>query len=258
MMLPPRPPLIHVAQAGPGGQKGAIEVDGEHLFPFGIAEFVDRVHDLDAGIADQDVDAPQLRHAAGHAGDRPRLVRHIHRNAERLAAGRADFFGGAFAASRFRSAIATRAPSRANIKAISLPMPLAAPVTMADYPCSHIVACLLNSFAEIVVDDGSKPGHQVGLDVHTGNHFQHRERRNRRKRMMEEFERGRALPCALDGDVFAEILHQFADARALPSTCGMIFNRKLGAESEAQYLVVIERSVLEIPLTQQQPGPVRI
>src|SRR5262249_15395352 len=37
----------------------------------------------------------------------------------------------AWAASLFRSAIATRAPSRAKRRAISFPMPLAAPVTMA-------------------------------------------------------------------------------------------------------------------------------
>src|SRR4029077_5122745 len=36
----------------------------------------------------------------------------------------------AWAASLFRSAMATRAPSRAKRRAISLPMPLAAPVTM--------------------------------------------------------------------------------------------------------------------------------
>ena len=38
----------------------------------------------------------------------------------------------ALAASRFRSAIATLAPSRANCIAMVLPMPLAEPVMMAD------------------------------------------------------------------------------------------------------------------------------
>ncbi|CAJ2761620.1 Uncharacterised protein [Burkholderia pseudomallei] len=40
----------------------------------------------------------------------------------------------AFAPSWFRSAIATAAPARASSSAISLPMPLAAPVTMAAFP----------------------------------------------------------------------------------------------------------------------------
>ena len=59
----------------------------------------------------------------------------------------------ASAAGLFRSAIATLAPSRANSPAISLPMPLAAPVTMADLSLSFMV---LLSVGEMVVNDGAQ------------------------------------------------------------------------------------------------------
>src|ERR1019366_6416873 len=48
---------VHVRQAGLGRQEGAVEVDGEHLLPLCEGELLERVDDLDAGVADQDVDA---------------------------------------------------------------------------------------------------------------------------------------------------------------------------------------------------------
>jgi hypothetical protein len=38
------------------------------------------------------------------------------------------------------SAMQTFAPSRAKVRAIAVPMPLAAPVTMADFSCSRMAS----------------------------------------------------------------------------------------------------------------------
>jgi len=45
----------------------------------------------------------------------------------------------------FRSAMMIFAPSRAKVAAISLPMPLAAPVTSATLPCSFMIFLLFLS-----------------------------------------------------------------------------------------------------------------
>ena len=53
-------------------------MDGEHLLPFGEVELVERRHDLDAGVADQDVDAAEGRDRLGDAGfDLPSSVTSI-------------------------------------------------------------------------------------------------------------------------------------------------------------------------------------
>jgi hypothetical protein len=45
-----------VLDAGLGGEEGAVEMDGEHLLPLGEWKVLDWMHDLDAGIGDEDVD----------------------------------------------------------------------------------------------------------------------------------------------------------------------------------------------------------
>src|SRR6476620_4979393 len=47
---------IEVLDAGLGGEEGAVEMDGEHLLPLGEGKVLDRMHDLDAGIGDENVD----------------------------------------------------------------------------------------------------------------------------------------------------------------------------------------------------------
>ena len=78
--------LVHVRQAGARGEKCAVEMDREHLLPFGVGELLERMHDLDAGIAHQDVDAAERRDHRRHAGVDGFFVRHVHRDADRLAA----------------------------------------------------------------------------------------------------------------------------------------------------------------------------
>src|SRR5512135_2196586 len=117
----------------------------------------------------------------------------------------------ASAAAWFRSAMATLAPSRANVSAISLPMPLAAPVTMADLFWSFMSA---PSWGEIVVDDRAQPKSQVGHDVHAAEDLAHRQRRHRRERVVEQLQRRRSLPGALHRDVLHVIADELADAGA--------------------------------------------
>jgi len=73
-----------------GGEKRAVQMDREHLLPLGEGELLDRMHDLDAGIADEDVDAAER-------GDRRRNARvdrlfaaHVHGYTDGLAARRAN------------------------------------------------------------------------------------------------------------------------------------------------------------------------
>src|SRR5437879_9033409 len=92
----------------------------------------------------------------------------------------------ASAAVLLRSAIITFAPSRAKACAISLPMPLAAPVTMATLSWKRLIC--VSSFTrglgcEVVVDDFAEIEREVGNQVHTGDHLAHWQIGHRRQRM---------------------------------------------------------------------------
>ena len=75
--------LVHVLDASLGGEKGAIEVDGEHLFPVGEGEFLNRMDDLDAGIRHEDINPPKRLDRMFNAGIDLVLLRHIHADADR-------------------------------------------------------------------------------------------------------------------------------------------------------------------------------
>jgi len=101
-----------------GGEKRAVQMDREHLLPLGEGELLDRMHDLDAGIADEDVDAAERIDCRRHAHVDKVFTGDIHRNADGLAAELANLVGrdvrhrlvevgdsnlGAFARGRVRS-----------------------------------------------------------------------------------------------------------------------------------------------------------
>mmetsp|Transcript_49009 Transcript_49009/g.115128 ORF Transcript_49009/g.115128 Transcript_49009/m.115128 type:complete len:426 (+) Transcript_49009:554-1831(+) len=84
----------HVLHAGAGGQESTVQVDGNHLAPVGVAEVLHRMHDLDAGVAHQDVDAAKVLGAGPHRRVDLGLVADIHPNAKGLTPGGSDFVGG--------------------------------------------------------------------------------------------------------------------------------------------------------------------
>ena len=192
MMLPPRPDLYMCGRQALVVRKAPSRWIASIFFQSAKRELLERVHDLDAGVADQDVDAAERRDDRRDAVvDRPsRRSRPSPRRSPRRRP-RGSRAAAASAASWLRSAIATLAPSRAKRIAISLPMPLAAPVTMADLSFElHVV---LLTGVEVVVDDGAQVQGEVRHDVDGGKHFQHRQRSDRRERVMEQLQRRRTL-----------------------------------------------------------------
>src|SRR5215470_11827709 len=119
----------------------------------------------------------------------------------------------------------TLAPSSANFRAISLPMPLAAPVTTAILSLRRMLSSrrmglllatgsLLRGRREIVMHDLAKSQRQVAQNVHGRDNLKHRQFSHRRHRMRVERQRARAGPRTLDRDVLEIILDQLANARA--------------------------------------------
>jgi len=89
------------------------------------------MHDLDAGVADQDIDPAERGDHRRDARIDCLFVADVIATPIASPPPSRISAAAASAAARFRSAMATFAPSRAKVSAISLPMPLAAPVTIA-------------------------------------------------------------------------------------------------------------------------------
>jgi hypothetical protein len=83
-----------MAEAGLRGQECAVQVDCEHLLPLTERKLVDRLHYLDAGIADEDINTAEARGGSGDAGFDRRLVAHVHGDAQRDATCSADLIRG--------------------------------------------------------------------------------------------------------------------------------------------------------------------
>src|SRR5215472_14491227 len=114
----------------------------------------------------------------------------------------------------FRSAMTMRAPSRAKSMAISVPMPLAAPVTMATLFSRRMALLPVSGSAQIVVDDLAEPQGQIGDDVRGRDHLEYRQLGNRRQGVGVEIERARTRPRAIQFDVLEVVFDNLADARA--------------------------------------------
>src|SRR5271166_2075195 len=129
----------------------------------------------------------------------------------------------ASAALRSRSAITRTPPSAANRFAISLPMPLAAPVMIATRPskrativsfffrfCPRGRSCIL----QIVEDDFAEPQRQVGDEMRGGYHLAHRQPRNVALGVLEKLQRRGPAPGALERHILQVVADQLADARS--------------------------------------------
>src|SRR5882724_3812972 len=119
----------------------------------------------------------------------------------------------------FRSAMTILAPSPAKLRAISLPMPLAAPVTTATLSLRRIdgllaAGRLLRTRREIVVHDLAEPQREVAEDVHCRDDLQDRQLRHRCHGVRAERQRARAGPRASDRDVLEIVFDQLANAGA--------------------------------------------
>ena len=70
--------LVHMLDAGLGGQEGAVDMDGQDLLPVGKGKVLDRMHDLDAGIGDENVDRAEGLTALLDAGVHLLFVGDVH------------------------------------------------------------------------------------------------------------------------------------------------------------------------------------
>ena len=139
----PAPALLpHPRHDQLGQVERALHLDVEHELEAARGEFGDRGEVGDGGVADQDVRRAEL--VGGFCDEALPVLRlgQVGADRHRRAAGRADLLGGlgdgagerGGAVSVVRAATATAAPSAANRRAISAPMPRLAPVTMATLP----------------------------------------------------------------------------------------------------------------------------
>lgn len=85
---------IHVLEVGASGEKCPVQVDGEQLFPVGEGEVDKGFDDLDASIADQDVDLAIPGDDLGHAFFLLRLVSDVHGHGESIGPVGLDSLGG--------------------------------------------------------------------------------------------------------------------------------------------------------------------
>src|SRR5215475_1922837 len=69
---------------------------GQQPLPFCKRKVHEWMDDLDAGIADEDVDLAVLRNGVGDTFLDLRLIRHVHRNREGVPVARLDFRGSGF------------------------------------------------------------------------------------------------------------------------------------------------------------------
>src|SRR6516225_9315560 len=95
---------------------------------------------------------------------------------------------------------------------MSLPMPLAAPVTIATLFSSFMP--ILQFLAKVVVNDFAETKRQVGDDVGGGYDLKHRQFRDGSECVGMQIERARSGPSALQIDVLKVVFDQLADPRA--------------------------------------------
>src|SRR5262245_25461828 len=132
------------------------------------------------------------------------------------------------AATLFRSAMPTLPPSRAKVSAISFPMPLAAPVTMATLSFRRMAPPFLPSLrmgllraarrsfdrlGQVVVHDLAEAERQICNNVDSRDDLEDRQLGDRRQRMRGQRQSRGTGPGALQRYVLKLIFHELAHAR---------------------------------------------
>ena len=79
-MIEPEPLAYICGSTGLGGEERTIEVNGQHLFPIGEGIFLQLVHDLDAGVGDEDINTTPGGDNSGNASIDLIFAGHIHRH----------------------------------------------------------------------------------------------------------------------------------------------------------------------------------
>ena len=154
--------LVHVLDAGLGGQERAVEMDGQHLLPIGEGKLLDRMHDLDAGIGDEDVDPAEGRDGLLDAGIDLLFVGDVHGDAN-------SRLGVAELLSRVGRAVAFEVGDRHAAAGLDVALGdrMADAAGGAGDEGNFAVEFhgTRSSGLEIVVDDLAEPEREVGDDV---------------------------------------------------------------------------------------------
>jgi len=83
-----------VPKAGFRGQERAVQMDCEHLLPFAKRKLVDRLHDLNTGIADENVDRAEALKGCSNANFDSRFIADIHCDCHGATAGAINLVHG--------------------------------------------------------------------------------------------------------------------------------------------------------------------
>src|SRR6516164_11775601 len=132
------------------------------------------------------------------------------------------------AAALFKSAMATLPPSRAKVSAISFPMPLAAPVTIATLSFRRMAPPVFSSrmgllqaeirsldrLGHVVVHDLAEAKRQICENVDCRDNLDDRQLSDRSQRMRGQRQSCGAGPGALERNILEIIFHELAHARA--------------------------------------------
>ena len=211
-MLPPPPWVVQVAQDGPRGQKGVIEVDGEQLLPVGEFELLQRRHDLDPGIAHQDVDAPEGLGRGGDPSFDLAFTAHVHRDAQRPSVGRGQLGGCRFGRGRIEIGDHDLRALAGESAGDLLADAARGAGDDGDFVLQAHDALLRSG--EIIVNHFAEAEREVGHDVGRGYNLEHRQLGEGRQRVRTQLERAGSDPGALHLDIGEVVLDQLANAWA--------------------------------------------
>src|SRR6516162_7290736 len=117
--------------------------------------------------------------------------------------------------------------------AISLPMPLAAPVTMATLSLRRMSRNSRGGRLQVIVGDLAEAERDIANQVNRGHDLEHGQLGDRGERMRRERKRRRACPRALERNVLEIIFDELADSRAAVDVRNDLEQKVRGRERSA-------------------------